>query len=406
MPPRERDAGAARVANSLARALMLIHTGRAGRRVDLTEQLGLTRTATGAVLRELEELALAHTDTAPHEPSSGATTGRPSHAIEIHADAPTVTAVQVQAETVLIAEVGLGGRLASTIEVPLPRPATPEAVLGVVADQLAPGPRTGARVGLALPSAVADDGTALAALNLSWPAEVPVGRILTELLADRGAVAARVHVGNDANLGALAESRHGAGRGARHLLYLTAEQRGVRGGLVVDGRLHTGSAGYALEVGHLTVAPGGRPCHCGNSGCLEVEADAIALLRAAGPSGSASALAAGAGGEGPVLAAARKVAAATDARSRAAVSTITEHLAIGLATLVNVLNPDRIVLDGLYADLLAAARPRLGTSLARNSFLDQAAHVDLSPAELDHPTLIGAAELAFQPLLDDPRCLR
>jgi predicted NBD/HSP70 family sugar kinase len=91
-----------------------------------------------------------------------------------------------------------------------------------------------------------------------------------------------VTLGNDANLAALAEHRHGAGRGARHLLYLMTGHRGIGGGLVVDGQLHTGSAGYALEVGHLTVNPGGRPCRCGNSGCLDVEADPAALLAAAG----------------------------------------------------------------------------------------------------------------------------
>ena len=107
----------------------------------------------------------------------------------------------------------------------------------------------------------------------------------------------RVHVGNDANLAALAESRHGAGQGAAQMLYVMTGQVGVGGGLVIDGRLHLGSAGYALEIGHTPVPPGDRPCRCGNRGCLEVEADPTALLAAAGLSTTEPTLASGAGGD-------------------------------------------------------------------------------------------------------------
>ena len=77
--------------------------------------------------------------------------------------------------------------------------------------------------------------------------------------------------------------------------------------------------------------------------------------------------------------------------------------AAGLAGLVNVLNPDRIVLGGLYADLLRASEMQLRAGLAYRAFLDHAAAVDLRPVALAHPALVGAAELALQPLLDDPR---
>jgi len=394
-PPPSATSRAAPAESSLGRALALVHTGQVARRRQLTEHLGLTRTATGAVLRELEQLGLVRSARSPAVP--GAPAGRPSHVVEIHPDAPAALAVQVQAETLLIAEVGLGGMSGTVTELPLPRPSRPEAVLTLAADHLAGSLEAATRpcvgVGVAVPSAVADDGTALIALNLSWPSAVPVGPMLRRLLAERGHVAP-VQVGNDANLAALAEHRHGAGRGATDLLYLMTGQRGVGGGLVVRGRLHTGSAGYALEVGHITVRPGGRPCHCGNDGCLEVEADAAALLAEAGVSR-----------RGPALAAARELiaAAGTDPRARAAVHAVIERLATGLATLVNVLNPDRIVLAGLHADLLAADEHHLRTALAGHSFLTQAAHVDLRPGGLLRPSLTGAAELAFQGLLDNPR---
>ncbi|MBT8224369.1 MAG: ROK family protein, partial [Dactylosporangium sp.] len=86
-----------------------------------------------------------------------------------------------------------------------------------------------------------------------------------------------------------------------------------------------------------------------------------------------------------------------------AVLTTTDRLATGLASLVNVLNPDRIVLGGMHADLLAAAGPELRDRLARRSYLDHAARVPVVAGSLPEPGLVGAAEVALQALLDDPR---
>ena len=126
-----------RAGTSLSRALTLAHTHRAALRSDLTERLGLTRTATGLVLRELETLSLIRTVTSSRADPGVPTTGRPSHAIEIHPDAPTVLAVQVQATSVLIAPARLGGVLGQVDEVPLPESTTPASVLGLIADLLA-----------------------------------------------------------------------------------------------------------------------------------------------------------------------------------------------------------------------------------------------------------------------------
>ncbi len=262
---------------------------------------------------------------------------------------PPFSPFRCRPRTVLIAQARLGGALGQVDEVPLPDPATPESVLGLIADLLSMRLRASDRrpvgVGLALPSAVGSDGTALAAHHLPWPHALPVRSLLTGLLAGADLGEIRVHVGNDANLAALAESRHGAGRGAAHMLYVMTGQVGVGGGLVIDGRLHLGSAGYALEIGHTPVPPGKRPCRCGNRGCLEVEADPTALLDAAGQSTTEA-----------TLDAARAVIErrGVDPAARAAVDLVTRRLAAGIASLINILNPDRVVLGGMHAELLAA----------------------------------------------------
>src|SRR6185437_16415974 len=86
-----------------------------------------------------------------------------------------------------------------------------------------------------------------------------------------------VHVGNDANLGALAEVRIGAARGASNVVYLMLSS-GVGGGLVLGGSLFTGHSGMTGELGHVQVDPEGARCRCGNRGCLETVAGAQALL--------------------------------------------------------------------------------------------------------------------------------
>jgi len=89
----------------------------------------------------------------------------------------------------------------------------------------------------------------------------------------------RVEVGNDANLGAIAERRFGAAHSIDHFLYVMLSD-GVGAGLVLDGRLYEGYTGYAGELGHVTVMPNGYVCRCGNRGCLETVAGARALIEA------------------------------------------------------------------------------------------------------------------------------
>jgi predicted NBD/HSP70 family sugar kinase len=88
-----------------------------------------------------------------------------------------------------------------------------------------------------------------------------------------------VYIGNDANLGALAEATFGAGRGVANLVYVMLAT-GVGAGLVLDGRVYEGDTGTAGELGHVVVAPDGLICRCGNRGCLETIAGARAIVQA------------------------------------------------------------------------------------------------------------------------------
>ncbi|MGP4111838.1 ROK family protein [Streptomyces sp. 4N509B] len=383
--------------NALGPALELVHTGRAPTRAVLTAELGVTRATAGAVAAELQTLGLITVDP---RPGAAGSQGRPSHRLAIAPDGPVALAAQVHADGFRVALVGLGGHILATTPGCMTVDADPSHVLREIVEAgarlLADSGRRCVGAGLAVPSAVAEpDGTALNPLHLAWPAGAPVRDMFTRCLADAGLPVAGF-CGNDINLAALAEHRHGAGRGAAHLLCVATGHRGVGGALVLDGRLHTGSAGLALEVGHVTVDPQGRPCHCGSRGCLDVETDPLALLAAAGRTPAA---------DGSLLAQARdllQAAPANDPTVLAATHTLIDRLGLGLAGLVNILNPDRIILGGLHRWLLDADPERLRGTVERHSLWGRSGSVPVLPCTLDHNSLVGAAELAWQPVLDDP----
>jgi glucokinase len=184
-----------------------------------------------------------------------------------------------------------------------------------------------------------DRGLLLEPPNLPGWCDIPVQQVLETSLGRP------VHVENDANAAALAEWRFGAGQGASHMVYLTMST-GVGAGLILDGRLYRGRAGAAGEVGHTEVEPGGEPCACGRRGCLEAYCGGAAWTRRLQTrTPDDSRVAARAGGRGRVrpehvVQAARE----GDAFARAELERYNRYLARGIANLVFVLAPERVVL--------------------------------------------------------------
>ncbi|ODU02105.1 MAG: hypothetical protein ABS81_18750 [Pseudonocardia sp. SCN 72-86] len=371
-------------ATTAGRALMLVHTGT-GRRAELTRRLGLTRTGGAKVLAELEQAGLVEVD---DRPAPSGSRGRPSHLVGPARQAPLALAASISARRVAVALVGLGGSVVATAT--SPTPATPDAaarLVATLAHTLVVDERRPLRtVGIAVASAVDGDGRALAGHHLGWDTPVPVRQLVADAL-DAVGIRVPVVAHNDADCAALAEHRRGAGRNARHLLYLTSGDRGIGGALVTNGLPYRGHAGTGSELTHLTVDPRGRPCHCGNRGCLDVEADATALVHPATPA------------LGELDRAARRVIVSDAPADRDAVARVTAHLATALVGLVNILNPDLVILAGLPGELLRAGAGSLAEQVRARTLLRTA---PLTTATLDDAILLGAAEYAFDPLLRDP----
>ena len=383
----------------LGTALTLIHTGQAPTRSALTAALNVTRATAGAIAAELRDLGLIEVDAAPR----GGAQGRPSHRLRIDPGGPVALAAHVYPDGYAVALIGLGGQIVA-------RAASPADMRGDPALALAPAAAAGAELlrrsgracvgaAFALPTAIAEpEGAAVSPLYVGWPTGTKVRDIITGLLADQG-VSVPCQAINDVNAVALAEHRHGAGTGAAYLLVVSAEHRGVGAALVLRGALYTGSTGLSMEAGHVSVDPAGLPCPCGNRGCLNVETDAERFMTLAGRAARP---------DSPVLDQATAILAAeyaSDPQVRAAATAIVQRLGLGLAGLINVLNPDRVLLGGLHKYLLEAAPDQLREAVALRSPWGRAAVVPIQPCALDAGGLIGSAERAWQPVLDDPAIL-
>jgi predicted NBD/HSP70 family sugar kinase len=361
-------------------------------RSELVTRTGLTRSAIRGLIGELVAADLVSEERA----APLGTPGRPSPLVRANPEDAVVLALEIAVDTLAVALVGLGGTVLELIRIDRPRDhLTVDQVAGDLAELVdevrarrpSAEPLVGA--GLAVVGLVRrTDGCVAMAPNLGW-IDVPLGERLAHALD----MTEPISIANDADLGALAEVRRGAARGADTVIFISGEV-GVGGGIVVDGVPLTGVAGYAGEVGHLPVNPTGRPCHCGSVGCWETEIGSFALLRRAGHPEDGGAAAVDA-----VIA----EAAAGERRALDAMTAVGRWVGFGLAGLVNVLDPRLIVLGGLLGRIHPYIAPTIDAELDRLALRAPRRLVRVVPATLgiDAP-LLGAAELAFERLLADP----
>jgi predicted NBD/HSP70 family sugar kinase len=245
-------------------------------------------------------------------------------------------------------------------------------------------------VGLAIPGLVDPvDGTVIEAPHLGWR-DQPLGALLSDALK------LPVTAANDAVAGARAQATFGAGRGASDLVYLYGGASGIGGGVISGGRLIRGATGFAGQLGHTHVRSGGTQCTCGSVGCLEAEITREELITAVGlPAGETENL------EEAVLERLRDESASQELR--AVIDRQVQLLAIGLKSVVNLLNPSLIVLGGFLRILVRAAPGALEEALRTPGIRGprEGVAIELAPLGED-PILVGAAELAFEPLIRDP----
>jgi predicted NBD/HSP70 family sugar kinase len=369
-----------------------LHANGPRSRSMLVSRIGLTRSAIRSLLGEL--LAAGLVREGPAELHG--TPGRPSPVVRPNPEAMVVLAIEVNVDSIAAAIVGLGGDVLDLVRVDrLSGSASVDdtivEVVDLVRPLLADPTRRDALVGVGV--AVAgivrrSDGFVSMAPNLAWR-DVPFGERLTAALG----LGVPVTVANEADLGALAEHLRGAAVGHDHVLFITGEV-GVGGGLIVDGRPLNGVAGYGGEIGHIPINQSGRRCGCGAIGCWETEVGEGALLTRAGRPAD--------GGRDALDAVLADVAAGS-ALATAALDETGQWLGLGLAGLVNLLNPELVVLGGRFGRLYPFVADSMEEELDRHALAAPRALVRIVPSQLGaDASLLGAAELAFEAVLADP----
>jgi len=376
---------------NLSAIVRQLHLRGAQSRSELVARTGLTRTAIRALIGEL-----VAGDLVVEEPGeSDGTAGRPSPLVRPRPGAIVVLALEIAVDSLAAALIGVGGETIAKVRIARPRGHfSVDEIVADLRDLTGRLPIAEHRaeligVGVAVAGVVRrTDGVVSRAPNLGWH-DVPLGEKLAAALG----LDVPVRVANEADLGAMAELRRGAARGADNLLLIWGEV-GVGGGIIVDGVPLTGVAGYAGEVGHMPVNPDGRRCGCGSTGCWETEVGEGALLRHAGrePDGGPDEV-------DDVL----RLAAEGDAVALDALQAVGRWIGIGLAGFVNLLNPRVIVLGGLFARVHPFIDRALDAQLDGMALSGPRRVVRVAPAALGIDALIiGAAELALEPYVADP----
>ncbi|GAA2784007.1 ROK family transcriptional regulator [Kitasatospora paracochleata] len=357
-------------------------------RADVAGRTGLTRAAVSSLVDELiARGTLTEAATAP-----AGRVGRPGRALVVSDRGPASLGLEIGVGHLAACVADLRGEPRVWRRVERANAGRPPAEVLAEAAALAAEAEAEAAVHglsvmgrvLAVPGVVPNEPRGLVehAPNLGWHAVRPADH-----WPDRDTVP---DLENEANLGALAELWREEHTGVT-FVHVSAEA-GIGAALVVGGQLFRGTRGFAGELGHVTVHPEGRPCACGARGCLEQYAGVAAVLREAGLDGT---------GDAVVLLAER--ATAGDPATLGALEGAGQAMGLALASAVNLIDPDGLVLGGAYAELAAWLLPAIRTELA--------ARVTVRPWEPEavrasllgrRGPVLGAALLTVRRLLADP----
>lgn len=371
--------------DNLTAVLRALMVGGPTSRAELGRLTGRNRSTVASLVSDLVDLGLAN----ENEPISDGKVGRPSHGVALDSSVAAF-AVHPEVDALTVAIVGLDARVRRKVRHEFKQiPSMRDVIeLGVTVMGAMGAEESGYRIcgiGVAVPGLVRTaDGLVRNAPHLEWRDE-PLGTALAK------ATGLDVHVANDAQLGALAERDFGAGRGVSHFVYLNGGASGIGGAIIADGQLLGGAHGYAGEWGHTPVSGSATQDTVGIRGTLEAEVTREELLSLLGsdhmdPEAFETALLAD-----------RSEAVADAVRRHQT------HLATALGTVVNVLNPERIVLGGFLSSLLAYDADGLREAIAPRALGPAMEGVDIVSSQLgSNLLLVGAAHRALEPVVADP----
>jgi predicted NBD/HSP70 family sugar kinase len=372
-------------------------------RAQLALDINMTKGAVSSLVAELEDRHLLHIS----DEGTPGTVGRPARDVSVVNGRALGLGISLSVDYLVAAVVNLAGETIVRCETPVHTP------------DLSAGELTSAVVALAQDVATrppfGQPGVLLAGLAVGAPdlvdarsgiirrsptiglTDFPLRQVL---LSELQGLTRNIGVDNDANLAALAEFRGGSAAGVGNLVYLTGST-GIGGGIIAEGRLFRGAAGYAGEVGHMVIDPRGSRCTCGSVGCWEAECGIQAFLTAAADE------------EDEV----RDVRTPLDERfgivvrraqqgelrTLAAIQKAGTSLGLGLSSLINVFNPQAIVLGGYFARLFPFLIEPVRRTVHERVMAESLGTCQILRSELGlYAGAIGAAHLVIDQIVANP----
>ncbi len=248
-------------------------------------------------------------------------------------------------------------------------------------------------------------GTLIFAPNLRWE-NVPLRAELNKI------VQAPVIIDNEASMAALGEHYFGGAQSFNEMLYISATGVGLGGGIVHNGHIYSGASGFGAEFGHITMDPDGELCNCGNRGCWETQVSQRALfryLRRGIGQGRQSILVEMTQDNVGQLTVPMVVEAARagDALALEALEVLGHHLGIGIASLINALNPQLVVFGGILSLAGEFILPVVAEEVQRRALRwnREATRIVLARHGLDACVMGGVARV-FQAILAEPETVQ
>lgn len=364
-----------------ALVLRSLRTEGPATRTELARRTGLAKATVGTIVAGLESGgAVTEDDSVP----SGR--GRPGRPVTLTGESIIGLGLEVNVDYVAAVALDLAGnvRIVETRST-AGRPPSARELVALASDvrtSLVDAGHSVVGATVAVPGLVAHDNRTVSwAPNLGWN-----GRSLAAELEDAFGGGCPTTIDNDANCAAIAEAAHGVTTDVQHSLYITGTV-GIGAGIVQNGVLLRGGAGFAGEVGHMPIGDPALVCGCGRHGCWEASIGLRAMLVAVGMSEETTPL------QTATAVAAR---AAVDPAVRAALAGLGQDLGTGLATLAMVLDPSAIVLGGYFVPLGEYVLPAAEVVLAKRL---PSASIHLPEIRLSslgiHAAALGAAEDAL-----------
>jgi predicted NBD/HSP70 family sugar kinase len=353
-------------------------------RTDIARRTGLSRGTVASVAEELPRAELIREREAPEQQHRPRGTGRPPTLISLVPGAAFAIGIDIGHQHVRVIICDLAGEPvaeqwsraqvddAPSATLDLAHELTQQAVRDAA---VSPQRLLGAGIGLAAPIDQSTGKVKADGILPGWHGIAPAAEMQQRL-------GVSVQLGNDADVGALGEKVFGAGRGVTDLTYIRLSA-GVGAGLILAGQPYRGARGLAGEIGHVCVNPDGMICRCGNRGCFETVASPVAVARLLEHVV-----------DRPTTDQLLSLIAAGDRRALRAVAEAGQAVGMVISWIVNVLNPELVVVGGELAAAGDVLLDPIRASIHRHSVPDAATTVHVITGALgDRAEVLGAAAL-------------